>query len=226
MSRPAETTPGPGPVTPIGSFAELLALPGVAEEVEIRSTVGVCALHGGGLERATEVVAREEAARTGSSYYAVIPPDGSRRPLPSPLFLPGVSDALDAFLSRVDTVLSIHGYGRDDDFWAVLVGGTNRTLAHHLAGHLRGLLPEEYRVVDDVGAMPSTLRGLHPDNPVNRPPGGGVQVELPPGVRWNRDHRDWSDHDGTPRSEQLDLVIEALAAALSDPPAGNGTSSP
>ncbi|MEC9449931.1 MAG: poly-gamma-glutamate hydrolase family protein [Actinomycetota bacterium] len=224
MSRPAETTPGPGPVTPIGSFAELLALPGVAEEVEIRSTVGVCALHGGGLERATEVVAREVAARTGSSYYAVIQPDGSRRHLPSTLFLPGVSDALDAFLSRVDTVLSIHGYGRDDDFWAVLVGGTNRTLAHHLSGHLRGLLPEEYRVVDDVGAMPSTLRGLHPDNPVNRPPDGGVQVELPPGVRWNRDHRDWSDHDGTPRSEQLDLVIEALVTALSDRPVGNGTS--
>ena len=62
MSRPAETTPGPGPVTPIGSFAELLALPGVTEEVEVRSTVGVCALHGGGLERATEVVAREVAA--------------------------------------------------------------------------------------------------------------------------------------------------------------------
>ena len=130
MSRPAETTPGPGPVTPIGSFAELLALPGVAEEVEVRSTVGVCALHGGGLERATEVVAREVAARTGSSYYAVIQPDGSRRHLPSTLFLPGVSDALDTFLHQVDTVLSVHGYGRDDDFWAVLVGGANRALAH------------------------------------------------------------------------------------------------
>ena len=85
---------------------------------------------------------------------------------------------------------------------------------------------DRYRVVDDVGAMPSTLRGLHPDNPVNRPPGGGVQVELPPSVRWNRDHRDWSDHDGTPRSEQLDLVIEALVIALSDRPVGNGTSGP
>jgi len=226
VSRPAETTPGPGPVTPIGSFAELLALPGVAEEVEVRSTVGVCALHGGGLERATEVVAREVAARTGSSYYAVVQPDGSRRHLPSTLFLPGVSDALDTFLHQVDTVLSVHGYGRDDDFWAVLVRGANPALAHHVAGHLRGLLPEEYRVVDDVGAMPSTLRGLHPDNPVNRPPGGGVQVELARGVRWNRDHRDWSDHDGTPRSEQLDLVIDALVAAPSDRPVGNGTSGP
>ena len=92
-------------------------------------------------------------------------------------FVPGVSPNLDAFLDRVDTVLSIHGYGRHDDFWAVLVGGADRAAAHHVAGHLRGVLPEEYRVVDDVEAMPRSLRGLHPDNPVNRGAGGGVQVD-------------------------------------------------
>jgi phage replication-related protein YjqB (UPF0714/DUF867 family) len=118
--------------------------------------------------------------------------------------------------------MSIHGYGRHDDFWAVLVGGANRRLAHHVAGHLRGTLPEHYRVVDDVHAMPHTLRGMHPENPVNRPPGGGVQVELPPSIRWNRDHRDWSDHADTPRSEHLDLLIDGLAAALVDPPEGTG----
>jgi phage replication-related protein YjqB (UPF0714/DUF867 family) len=95
-------------------------------------------------------------------------------------------------------------------------------LAHHVAGHLRGTLPEQYRVVDDVHAMPHTLRGMHPENPVNRPPGGGVQVELPPSIRWNRDHRDWSDHADTPRSEHLDLLIDGLAAALVDPPEGTG----
>jgi len=57
---------------------------------------------------------------------------------------------------------------------------------------------------------------------VNRPPGGGVQVELPPSIRWNRDHRDWSDHADTPRSEHLDLLIDGLAAALVDPPEGTG----
>ncbi len=219
MTRMAPRTTEPVPVSPIGSLAGLLAVGGVSEELELRSTVGVCALHGGGLERATEVVAREVAARTGSSYYALVQPDGSRRHLPSTRFTSGVSDRLDAFLDRVDTVMSIHGYGRHDDFWAVLVGGANRRLAHHVAGHLRGVLPEQYRVVDDVHAMPRTLRGMHPENPVNRSVGGGVQVELPPSIRWNRDHRDWSDHADTPRSEHLDLLIDGLVAALLDLPA-------
>ena len=219
MTRVTPDATKPVAVTPIGSLTELLALGGVSEELEIRSRVGVCALHGGGLERATEVVAREVAARTGSSLYALVQSDGSRRHLPSTRFTPGVSDRLDAFLERVDTVMSIHGYGRHDDFWAVLVGGANRWLAHHVAGHLRGTLPEQYRVVDDVHAMPPTLRGMHPKNPVNRPPGGGVQVELPPSIRWNRDHRDWSDHADTPRSEHLDLLIDGLEAALLDLPA-------
>ena len=207
----------PGRVEPIGDLADLLALPGVVEEVELRSGTGVCALHGGGLERATEVVAREVADRVDGSLYSVVQPDGCRRHLPSTRFVSGVSVGLDAFMDRVDSVLSIHGYGRHDDFWAVLVGGADRAMAHHVAGHLREVLPEEYRVVDDVEAMPRSLRGLHPDNPVNRLPRGGVQVELPPSIRWNRDHRDWSDRDDTPRAEHLDLLIDGLVAALEDP---------
>ncbi|MEE2768059.1 MAG: poly-gamma-glutamate hydrolase family protein [Actinomycetota bacterium] len=201
-------------VEQIAGLAELLSLPEVVEELELRSTFGICALHGGGLERATEAVAREVAERTDASYYAVIQPEGSRHHLSSTLFDPGDSKRLAAFLDRSETVVSVHGYGREDDFWAVLLGGTNRALAHHLAGHLRGALPEEYRVVDEVEAIPRPLRGLHPDNPVNRPVNGGVQVEIPPGLRWNRDHGFWSDADDTPRAEQLDLLIDGLVTAL------------
>lgn len=35
----------------------------------------------------------------------------------------------------------------------------------------------------DLAAIPRELRGLHPDNPVNRASGGGAQLELSPRVR-------------------------------------------
>ena len=137
------------PVHRIADLPALLELPGVVEELELGSALGVCALHGGGLERATEVVAREVADRTGASYYGVIQPEGTRHHLSSTRFDPDASPRLATFLERIQTIVSIHGYGRDDDFFAVLLGGTNRPFAHHLAGHLRGTLPDDYRVVDD-----------------------------------------------------------------------------
>ena len=51
-----------------------------------------------------------------------------------------------------------------------------------LAARLRDALPG-YHWIDDLGLIPSHLRGVHPDNPVNRPARGGVQLELPPRVR-------------------------------------------
>ena len=169
----------------IQSFTELLSSPEITEEIEIRSSFGVCALHGGGLERATEAVARDVAKNTDSSYYAVIQPEGSRIHLSSKYFDPNQSLKLGQFLEKIDTLISIHGYGKEDDFWALLLGGTNRELAYHLAGSLREVLPEEYRVVDQIDNIPSPLRGVHPDNPVNFPINGGVQNEIQPGLRWN-----------------------------------------
>lgn len=209
------------PVQRVSDLPTLLGLPGVEEEFVPGSSIGVCALHGGGLERATEVVAREVAERTGASYYGVVQPDGSRHHLSSTRFDPDDSRRLAAFLDRVDHVVSVHGYGRDDDFFAVLLGGTNRPFAHHLAGHVRGTLPGGYRVVDDLAEIPRRLRGIHPRNPVNRTRHGGVQVELPPSIRWNVDAHDWSDRDGTPRAPQLDDLIDGLANGVAD--WGNGT---
>ena len=69
-------------------------------------------------------------------------------------------------------------------------------------------------LVDDVAEIPSGLRGQHPRNPVNRPANHGVQLELPPTARWNRDESNWSDHEGTGRAPQVDLVIAALSEDL------------
>ena len=210
-------------VKSIEKLADLLSIKGIVEQLELRSTLGLCALHGGGLERGTDIVAREVAKKTGASYYALVQPEGLRYHLPSSRFDPTESPRLTDFLQRSETVLSIHGYGREDDFWAVLLGGKNRPLAHHLASHLRGVLPEDYRVVDEIEAIPKPLRGLHPNNPVNLVPNKGVQVEIPPGLRWNSDYGFWSDVDDTPRAEQLDLLINGLVTAIRQWPSDRST---
>jgi len=163
-------------------LAELLAHDGVVEELAIRSTVGFLALHGGSLERETDQIAREAAEAAGASLYALCQPDDLRWHIPSVRMDPADSPALGRFLTHVDVVLSVHGYGRDGLFTTLLLGGGNRTVAAHVAGHLRDALPG-YRVEDDLGAIPRPLRGQHPDNPVNRTERGGVQIELPPRIR-------------------------------------------
>ena len=172
------------------------------------------AFHGGNLERTTDVVAREVAERTGASLYAVVQSAPLRRHVPSTAFRPEHSAPLAAFLEHVDVAIAIHGYGRESSWWQLLLGGRNRELAAHLALHLRDGLPQRYEVVDALEAIPRELRGQHPENPVNRPRQAGVQIELPPTVRWNRAERNWSDHQGTGRAEQVDRLIDALAAGV------------
>ncbi len=172
------------------------------------------AIHGGNLERTTDTIAAEVAERTDSSYYGVIQNAPLRQHIPSTKFDPTHSPCLAEFLDHVETVVAIHGYGRDDHFWDVLLGGRNRPLAAHVGDHLREGLPEEFGVVDVVGDIPEGLRGLHPANPVNLPTNKGVQIELPPTLRWNKTEKNWSDHQGTPRAPQVVLLIDLLVAAL------------
>ncbi len=193
---------------------EFLDRPEVTEICELRGRFGIMAFHGGNLERTTDVIAREVADRTGSSVYAVVQARPLREHVPSTEFDPAHSSALAGFLDHVNTVISLHGYGRDDRFWDLLLGGRNRNLAAHLAVHLRAGLPERFGVVDNLDDIPDGLRGQHPHNPVNRPRHAGTQIELPPASRWNREESNWSDHAGTSRAPQVTLLIELLAAAV------------
>lgn len=192
---------------------DLLERPEVHEILELRGTFGFMAIHGGNLERTTDVVAREAAERAGASCYAVIQSPPLRHHVPSSCFDPAHSAALAAFLDHVDVVVGIHGYGREDRFHQLLLGGGNRALAIHLAAHLRDAFDAPYEVIDDVDEIPDGLRGLHPDNPVNRARSGGVQIELPPTIRWNREAHNWSDHLATPRAPDVTRLIDVLAAA-------------
>lgn len=163
----------------------LLASPGVEEHCVLGSRLGFLALHGG-LEAGTAEIADAAAHASGASLYAVVQPDDLRWHVPSHRYDPAMSPGLDEFLRHVDVVVSIHGYGglrgTDERWTTALLGGVNRALAASLAHTLRSELPR-YRWVDDLDVMPARLRGLHPDNPVNRPREQGVQLELPPRVR-------------------------------------------
>jgi phage replication-related protein YjqB (UPF0714/DUF867 family) len=164
---------------------ELLDFPGVEERAELRSRFGFLALHGG-LEAGTAEIATAAAAAAGASVYAVVQPDDLHWHVPSRDYDPGLSVDLARFLTHVDVVVSVHGYGglrgSDDRWTTILVGGANRVLASDLTGVLEATLPH-FHFLDDLERMPSELRGIHPDNPVNRPRDGGVQLELPPRIR-------------------------------------------
>jgi len=202
------------------SFDRLLAHPGVEEVCELRSSFGMMAFHGGALEVMTDVIARTVAERAGASYYGVHQPSDLLWHLPSIEIDPAHSPALTAFLDHVDIVVTVHGYGRDGFWTTLLLGGGNRALADHLAGHLSAALPT-YDVMTDLEQIPLPLRGLHADNPVNRPRQAGVQLELPPRARGAG--RMWQDWKGPGLVPHTVAVIEALVAAVTSWPAATAT---
>lgn len=178
--------------------------------LELRSTFGFLAFHGGALERMTDRIAAEAALRADASLYAVVQPPGLREHLPSIEVTPDASPRLGAFLDHVDVAVAIHGYGRDGLWSTLLLGGRNRALAGHVGGHLAGAL-DEHVVCTDLDAMPDGLRGVHPDNPVNRCRSEGVQLELPPGVRGLTPR--WAGWEGPALPPPAEAVVAALAEA-------------
>lgn len=192
-------------------FADLLATVGVTEEIELRSTrIGFMAFHGGALEEMTDVIARRAAAASDASYYGVLQPKHLDWHIPSHRVTSDQSPVLDRFLSHVDAVVTLHGYGRRQLFTSLLVGGRNRDLADHVGGHLRRLLPA-YDIVTHLDSIPADLRGMHERNPVNVPPGQGVQIELPPRVRGSSAL--WADWEGPGLTPHTEALIAALTEA-------------
>jgi phage replication-related protein YjqB (UPF0714/DUF867 family) len=197
-------------------FADLLAHPGVEERSLIAGPVGFCALHGG-LEQSTAEIATTAATASGASLYSVVQPDDLRWHISSKDFSVDASPALRAFVEHVEILVSLHGYGglrSSDDRWTtVLVGGGNRSLAQELAANLRVALPQ-YTWLDDIELIPSHLRGVHPDNPVNLTRGGGVQLELPPRVRgYGHYWRDFTGPGWPPHTTALIATLTAFANA-------------
>ncbi|MFL6207176.1 MAG: poly-gamma-glutamate hydrolase family protein [Acidimicrobiales bacterium] len=198
----------------MGRFAELLGHDGVEEDLELRSSFGLMAFHGGNLEEGTDLVASSVAEQAGASLYAVRQPAGLRWHVPSVEVGPDESAALAAFVDHVEIAIAVHGYGREGLWTTLLLGGRNRELAAHVGVHLRRAMPG-YQVVDDLEAIPRDLRGVHRANPVNLPAQSGVQLELPPRPR-SRTVPMWRDLPASdPIPHQLDLISGLVAAIRS-----------
>jgi phage replication-related protein YjqB (UPF0714/DUF867 family) len=189
------------------SLSELLADLGVLEECTLRSRFGFMAIHGGGLEQMTDVIAERAADASGASVYLLRHPVDYPHHLPSARYRAEESTRLAEFLDHVDVAISLHGYGRLGRSTQLLAGGRNRALAAHLAGRLQ--VPG-YHVVTDLDAIPRELRGMHPDNPVNRVRGGGAQLELSSRLR-GLSPRSAPPHDGL--SPSTSALIQGLVAA-------------
>jgi phage replication-related protein YjqB (UPF0714/DUF867 family)/gamma-glutamylcyclotransferase (GGCT)/AIG2-like uncharacterized protein YtfP len=200
--RPRPTTPAPQ------SLSELLCEAGVSEESRLRSRFGFLAIHGGGLEEMTDVIAERAADAADASVYLVRHPDRYPHHLSSARFRPDQSTRLAEFLDHVDIAISLHGYGRIGRGTQLLAGGGNRALAAHVAGHLD---LQGYQVVTDIDKIPLELRGLHPQNPVNRTRDGGTQLELPSRVRGISPRSPLPGDDGL--STVTSALVQGLAAA-------------
>jgi phage replication-related protein YjqB (UPF0714/DUF867 family) len=189
-------------------FSQLLAHPGVDEVCQLRGSFGFMAYHGGSLEVATDIIAQRAAERSGASYYGVHQPADLQWHIPSTKVRPVESPALATFLEHVDVVITVHGFGRQNYFTSLLLGGRNRELAEHLGGNLRAALPA-YRIITELDDIPSELRGQHADNPVNLPAKAGVQLELPPRVRGSSPL--WWDWEGPGLVPHTEALIDGLA---------------
>ena len=193
------------------SWRALLDHPDVVEQSVCAGHVGLMAFHGG-LEGGTLEIARAAAAASGASLYTVAQPADLRWHVPSSEVDPAASPRLAAWLAHVDVAIALHGYGRIAQPRRLLLGGTNRRLAAVLAAAILTRLTG-FDVVSDLAEIPVELRGLHPANPVNRPPSGGVQLELPPPARGTT--RRPPDPEWGPGGAPA-RIVDALVAAVEE----------
>ncbi len=171
------------------------------------------AFHGGNLERMTDEIAEAAALRSDASCYSVVQQYPLREHLPSTEVRPEHSLQLQQFLSHVTVAIALHGYGRNDMWTTVLLGGRNRRLATSLACRLRVALPD-FIFDDDLASIPTDLAGQHRLNPVNAPNMAGVQIELPPRIRGLTPHAQTMDRSEG-RIVWTNTLIEVLADAAS-----------
>lgn len=194
---------------------------GANEFVHLAGSVGILALHGGGIEPGTEEIARFVARESGASLYVYagrLPRGNVMLHRPSHSAASEISPPLQQFLKRVRLAVSVHGHSRSRD--CIYLGGLNETLAQRLAAVAGSALPQ-YRWITDPEEIPRELRGRHPRNVVNLPRDHGVQLELPPPLRQVRSDQDGSliepIGDALTLSHLLQKLVNTLMTAYGEP---------
>ncbi len=124
---------------------------------------GIIAIHGGRIEPETSEIVKK-MARTDFLLYV----DDQNDHISSSNF---DNDEVYEFLSKVSTVVSIHGQ-KDTEHSFVMIGGLDK----ELSGRIRGSLQESGFVIE---TPPENLDGDNPYNICNRGVSGkGVQLEI------------------------------------------------
>ena len=188
----------------------------VQEYLRLEGPLGLIALHGGGIEPGTEEIARFVAYHSGASLYVYA---GRRSGGNLSLHRPSHDGKAEKrtlfveFLNHVKAAISIHGHGRGQD--RVYVGGLHQSMVQRFVGLVRPAL-FEYEWIANPKIIPLGLRGQSPNNVVNLPPHGGMQLELPLKLRQTRRAPDGKGYEPAGDALLLSRLLIRFVGTLID----------
>ena len=154
-----------------------------SEYLHLGSSLGLMAVHGGGIEPGTEEIARFVSVHAGASLYVYagrLPSGNLSLHRPSHTSKLEERSLVKRFLKHVNSAISVHGHGRDQKY--AYVGGLHQSMGQRFVTLAQETLPK-YEWISAPEIIPQGIGGRNPKNIVNLPPDQGMQLELPRGLR-------------------------------------------